>query len=83
MAGSKENTKTRVLAIERMLREGRRLTYTEILRRLDLQYDIQADRKTIYADMHAIDRFMPLDVTTGPYGGYKKYDVIGGAEDVK
>lgn len=72
---SKEQSKIRVLAIERMLSEGRKLTSTEILRRLDLQYDIKADRKTIYSDICAIDRFMPLEITAGKNGGYQKYDL--------
>ena len=71
---SRENAKIRVLAIERMLLEGSRLTSTEIQRRLDLHYDIQVDRKTIYADLSAIDRFIPLEVTGGKYGGFKKCD---------
>jgi predicted DNA-binding transcriptional regulator YafY len=68
---SKEETKIRILAIERMLKEGRKLTCSEILRKLDLQYDIQIDRKTLYSDIYAIDKFMPIEVCTGRYGGYK------------
>lgn len=68
---SKEETKIRILAIERMLKEGRKLTAGEILRKLDLQYDIQIDRKTLYSDIYAIDKFMPIEVSTGRYGGYK------------
>lgn len=82
-AKSKEDCKIRVLAIERMLSEGRRLTSTEIIRRLDLQYDIQADRRTVYSDIYAIDRFMPNEIMTGRNGGYKKYDVMGAVEDGK
>lgn len=77
---SKEQTKFRVLAIERMLNEGRKLTSSEILRRLDLQYDIQIDRKTLYSDIYAIDKFMPIEVTAGRCGGYRKF-VFEGIED--
>ena len=69
---SKENSKIRVLAIERMLEEGRRITAQEIQRRLELQYDMQVSRKTIYDDIYAIDRFLPLDVHNGYGGGFKK-----------
>lgn len=69
---SKENSKIRVLAIERMLDEGRRITAQEIQQRLDLQYDMQVSRKTIYDDIYAIDRFIPLDVHNGYGGGFKK-----------
>ena len=69
-SGCNRDTKVRVLAIEWMLRKDRYITAREILERLDLVYDIQADRKTIYADMIAIDRFLPLEVKAGKYGGY-------------
>ena len=73
---SKEQCKIRVLAIERMLDEGRKITAHQIQRRLDLQYDIQVSRRTIYSDICAIDRFIPIYVTYGPGGGYQKYDVM-------
>ena len=74
---SKEQCKIRVLAIERMLNEGHRITAKEIQSRLDTQYDIQTITVTIYRDICAIDRFMPIEVTTGFDGGFKKYDVLG------
>lgn len=81
---SREQTKIRVLAIAKMLNEGRRIKASEIQRRLDLQYDIQADRKTIYHDIYAIDRIMPIDVMPGKNGGYMKCNVFGGGiEDGK
>ena len=73
---SKEQCKIRVLAIERMLNEGRKITSIEIQQRLDLQYGIQASRKTIYNDISAIDRFMPIEVITGFGGGFKKHNVL-------
>ena len=72
---SKELAKIRVLAIERILSCGRRITAKEIQSILDLKYDIQASVKSIYDDLIAIDRFMPLDVKTGYGGGYKKIDI--------
>lgn len=80
---SKEQCKIRVLAIERMLSEGRKITATEIQRRLDLQYDIQVNRRTIYSDIYAIDRFMPIEVVTGRNGGYKKCNLLEEMEDGK
>ncbi len=71
-AKSKEDCKIRVLAIAKMLNEGKKITATEIQRRLDLQYDIQVNRRTIYSDIYAIDRFIPIEVTAGRNGGYKK-----------
>lgn len=84
MAGSKDKTKVRVLAIYQMLQSGRRITTREILRRLDLCYDIQADRKTIYSDIYAINQIMPIDSRCGRTGGgYQKDDVLRRLQDVK
>ena len=77
---SHEQSKVRVLAIARMLDEGRRITSNEILGRLAAQYGITADRKTIYSDICAIDRIMPIDVKTGKNGGYMKWNFFGGGE---
>lgn len=71
---SKEQSKTRVLAIERMLDEGHRITAREIQSRLKLRYDMKVSLKTIYDDLCVIDRFIPLEVKTGFGGGYKRHD---------
>ena len=68
-----EHDKIRLLAVYNMISSGRKVTTSQILRELDLKYDIQADRKTIYSDIYAIDRFIPIEATTGRNGGYKKY----------
>ena len=73
-AASKEQSKIRVLAVERMLSYDRIITAKEIKSRLDLQYDIQVNIKTIYDDIYAINRFIPIEVKTGYGGGYKKCD---------
>ena len=77
----KTQTKIRVLAVAKMLKEGRRISAKEIVRRLDKEYDIYTDRKTIYSDIRAIDMFMPIDVVTGKNGGYKVYDVMEACKD--
>ena len=70
---NKESCKIRVLAIAKMINEGRRITSSQIQRRLDLQYDIQVDRKTIYSDIYAIDRFIPIVTFSGKNGGFQKF----------
>ena len=75
-SASREQSKIRVLAIERMLDEGSKITAKEIQQRLDQKYDIQASKLTIYRDICAIDRFMPIKATAGFNGGFKKYDVL-------
>lgn len=80
-AQSKEQCKTRVLAVAKMLNEGRNVTTAEILRRLELQYGITAERKTIYNDISVIDKVMPIDIIPGRTGGYKKCDLQNGQDD--
>lgn len=72
--GRKETDKFRLLAVERIISRGRKVSCAQILRELDMRYDIQADRKTIYSDIQAIGRFTPIEVTSGKYGGYKVID---------
>ena len=52
-------TKRRILAIERMLTKHKRLTTPEILRRLEKEYDITAERKAIYDDIAVLTTFLP------------------------
>lgn len=73
----KEDTKIRVIAVYRILLRGQRITSTQILRELELHYGITCDRKTLYGDIAAIDRFVPIDAQAGPGGGYCIYDVLG------
>lgn len=61
----------RILAIERMLRTDRYIRAPEIIRRLNLQHNIHCNRKTVYNDMYAIDRFMPLEMKPGKNGGFR------------
>lgn len=78
---STEQSKIRVLAIALMLNEGKKISARTIMRRLESQYGIVADRKTIYSDIYAINRIIPIEVVLGRYGGYRKVDVLGGCED--
>lgn len=81
MKGKTEHTKIRLLAVERIILRGERITTQQILRELDLKYDIQADRKTVASDIRAIDRFVPIDSKGGHHGGYQIMDVLGRCED--
>lgn len=75
---SKEQSKIRVLAIERMIAEGRKITADEIQSRLLLKYDMRVSMATIYSDLRAIDRFIPLKGKKGKNGGYRKFDYLEG-----
>lgn len=63
--------KVRILLIERMLSKEKFLSARDIARKLEKQYDIRVDRKTIMDDLMEIDRLIPLEVKTGRYGGYR------------
>lgn len=84
MAGqNKETTKIRIIAIYRMVCNSKKITASEIMRRLEDYYGVTVDRKTIYSDMAAINRFIPLEIIEGRNGGYSKIDFWGRAEDGK
>jgi predicted DNA-binding transcriptional regulator YafY len=66
-----KNIKVRILAIERMLSKERFLTVREIVKKLENQYNIYVDRKTVMDDLMAIDMMIPLEVKHGKKGGYR------------
>lgn len=72
----KDDSKIRVIAVFRMLREDRIISTREIQDELQRVYDIQADRKTIYHDMHAINRIVPVEGISGKNGGWRKVNVL-------
>lgn len=74
-------TKIRVLAIERMLANGQRLKCEEIQQVLEQKYEIYADRKTIYDDIAALDRFIPIESYPGQHGGFQRVDVLARCKD--
>ena len=65
------DARMRILAIERMLSTDRYIKAPEIVRKLDLLYNIQTDRRVVYKDMYAIDKFMPLEMKPGNNGGFR------------
>ena len=66
-----KNIKIRILAVERMLSKNRILSAAEIVKKLEVQYDIYVDRKTVMDDLRAIDCMIPLEVIQGKNGGYR------------
>ena len=71
----KEQSKVRVIAVYRMLSEGKVLSCATIAKRLYAQYGIVCDRKTIYRDVWAVNRIMPIEVVPGANGGYRRMEV--------
>ena len=79
---NKENTKVRVLAVYRILSNSRAvISSSEIMLELKSRYGITADRKTIFSDVAAINRFMPVRTVAGRYGGFAPWDVLGECDD--
>ena len=71
----RQHSKVRLLAVERKIDEGRKITIKEIQTRLFIEYGINASRPAIYSDLLAIEKFIPLESKTGPNGGYRKYEM--------
>ena len=72
-----DDTKLRLLAVYNMIQRGGWITTRQIQRELDLRYDIQANRKTIYNDIYAINKIIPVETKSGARGGFCKIDVLG------
>lgn len=72
MAG-RGDIKTRLLAVERMFQTGRPLNARMIINKLDMEYDIRAERKAIYDDIAALTMFLPIDIVE--LGGRKYYQL--------
>ena len=76
----RDDGKIRILLIERMLRYDRLIKAREIAARLE-QRGIFVDRKTIYDDLKAIDRIIPVEVVPGKNGGFRFVDVLRRCDD--
>ena len=80
MAGNKELTKLRVLAVYMIIMRNQKVTTRRILAELERKYGITVDRKTIYSDISAINRLVPIKIEAGRNGGNSIHDVYGEAE---
>ena len=78
---NKESCKTRVLAIYIELMKKEKITTRQIISMLEKRYGVRYDRKTIYDDIAAINRFVPIKAIPGRNGGYIYWDVLAEAED--
>ena len=55
-----DNSKRKILALERMLLRMRPYTMRQILAVLEYEYGIKAERKSIYADIDELTMFLPI-----------------------
>lgn len=78
----KDDMKIRLLAIERILKVGQVITSSEIIKELEGRFGITADRKTIYDDIRAISRIVPVECVSGKGGGYKLMNVLVETEQI-
>ena len=70
------DTGIRVLAIERMLANGRRMNLKEIQQELEQKYEIHANKDTIREDIYTLNMFVPIESYRGHNGGYQRVDVL-------
>lgn len=78
---NKESGKIRVITIYRELLNKKKVTTRQIIDLLERRYGVTYDRKTIYDDIAAINRVVPIRTIHGKMGGYILWDVLGEAED--
>ena len=78
---NKESGKIRVITIYRELLNKKKVSTRQIISLLERRYGVTYDRKTIYDDISAINRVVPIRTIPGRSGGYILLDVLGEAED--
>lgn len=76
-----DNAKIRLLAIERMIMRGDKITSTQIMKELEHKYGIKTTFNAIQRDIRSLDRFMPIEAKNGYNGGYQLMDVLRRCED--
>lgn len=72
----KDDSKRRILALERIMLSGKPISLRGIISRLDSEYDIQVERKTVYADLADLTRYENIQVVGA--GRYTCYQLIKG-----
>ena len=75
-----DNGKIRVLLVAGMLSYEKPISAPQILKRLKAR-GITCDRKTLYSDIAAIDKVMPVEVIMGRNGGFIRVDVLRRCEE--
>lgn len=63
------NTKERTLAVERIIAENKQVTMRNIKDILFNLYGIEADRRSIYDDINALTKYMPI-TTQNKFGKF-------------
>ena len=76
-----DNSKRKILALGRMFLSMRPLTMKQIIDVLNYEYGIEAERKSVYADIKELTMFLPI-VTKGK-GRYTIYQIARSAEDLE
>ena len=57
---NRDNTKERILAMERIFLRKKPLNVPQIIDKLDREYDIQVERKTVYNDIAVLTMFLNI-----------------------
>ena len=82
MAKSREMGKARIALFTILLGTGRKFTSKQLQEIARNRLGVYVDRKTIFGDMAAISRIVPIESMAGRYGGYQRLDVRGRCRDV-
>lgn len=81
MAETRAMYKARLVLFTILMTTGRKYTAKQLQEIAQNRLGVCVERKTIFGDMAAIGRIIPIESTTGRYGGYQVVDVIGRCRD--
>ena len=81
MAKSREMGKARIALFTILLGTGRKFTSKQLQEIARNRLGVYVDRKTIFGDMAAISRIVPIESMAGRHGGYQMVDVKGRCRD--
>ena len=77
MAETRAMYKPRLVLFTLLMTTGRKYTAKQLQEIAQNRLGVYVDRKTIFGDMEAISRIIPIESMTGRYGGYQMVDVKG------
>lgn len=81
MAETRAMYKSRLVLYTLLMTTGRKYTAKQLQEIAQNRLGVYVERKTIFGDMAAISRIIPIESMAGRYGGYQMVDVIGRCRD--
>lgn len=77
MAETRTMYKSRLVLFTILMTTGRKYTAKQLQEIARNRLGVYVERRTIFGDMAAISRIIPIESMTGRYGGYQMVDVKG------